>query len=237
MENQFYNFNYDPSKEGFDSATWRNVYGDFSVVNGKLQFTQGSIIHYGDILRGDATFNINIATLSDGDTTFGFTQYSKGTHAFFKINGLILSAETSDGVTTKSIVIPWNNSWTDTDTEFRIKWEAGLVTFFIGGQFMASIGYSAPLNIVESIVPNDPMSLFITSDSIDLFILNYITVVGIQSFLMSEGNNNSIFEPFIKETSRVHISDVVIIDSLVLTPININNLVTITEVITVSSPV
>lgn len=259
MVNQFYNFNYDPAKQGFDASTWRKVYGDVSVVNGQLQFTRGFIIHYGDILRGDATFNINIAApFADGDTTFGFTQYSKGVHAYFKISGTVLTAETSDGTTTKSEVITWSSAWTDTDTEFRIKWEAGLVTFFIGGQFKTSIGYSAPLDVVESIVPNDSMSLFISSDSTDLFLLNYITVKSIQSYLMSEGNDNSIFEPFVRESDRINISEVItmgqgtemridkidsisISENIILTtsitdPNGIIDSIEITEDITVGSP-
>jgi len=208
MSNQFYNFNYSPIAEGFDSSTWRKLFGDVAVVNGKLQFTKAAIIHYGDILRGDAIFNINIAApFAEGDTKFGFIQYSKNTYAYFKISGPVLTVETSDGTTSKSIVIPWESSWTDTDTSFRINWEAGIVTFYIGGQWMASISYTETDDIPVSVVPTDPMSLYISSDSTDLFLLNYITVKGIQSFLMSEGNDDSIFEPFVTESDRISISE------------------------------
>jgi hypothetical protein len=238
MANQFYNFNYDPAKKGFAALTWRKVYGDVAVVSGQLQFTKAFIIHYGDILRGDATFNINIAApFADGDTTFGFTQYSKGVHAYFKISGTVLSAETSDGTTTKNVVIPWSAAWTDTNTEFRIKWEAGLVTFFIGGQFKTSIGYSKLLDIPVSIVPNDSMSIFISSDSTDLFLLNYITVKSIQSFLMSEGNDNSIFEPFVRESDRISITDVVTVAPATIMGVDKVDTINLTENITVSNPV
>jgi len=208
MANQYYNLNYSPIAQGFDSGTWRKLYGDVSVVANKLQLTKAAIIHYGDILRGDAIFNINIAApFASGDSKFGFIQYSKNTYAYFKINGPVLTAETSDGVTAYSEVIQWQASWTDTDTDFRIKWESGSVKFYIGGQLMVTICESNLLNIPVSVVPNDPMSLYISSDSTDLFLLNFITVKSIQSYLMSEGNDNSVFEPFVTESDRIAISE------------------------------
>lgn len=234
MSNQYYNFNYSPVAQGFDNSTWRNLYGDVAVVNGKLQFTKASIIHYGDILRGDATFNINIAApLADGDTRFGFIQYSKNTYAYFHISGSVLTAETSDGVTSSSVIIPWESQWTDTDTDFRIKWESGAVRFYIGGQLLVTIGESNLLEIPISVVPNDSMSLYLSSDSTDLFLLNYISIVGIHSFLMSEGNDNSVFEPFIAESDRVRITEVVTVAHVAAIDTNLFSPLSITESITV----
>lgn len=210
MANQYFNLSYDPVKQGFDNSTWRTVYGDVAVVGGKLELDKAAIIHYGDILRGDAVFSINIAAPIAGDHTyFGFNQYSKGVHAWFKIHDTLLYAETSDGTTTYSVAIPWEAAWTNTDTEFRIQWETGLVSFYIKGVKKASISYSAPLDIPVSIVPNDPMSLYLESDALDLFNLNYIIVKSIQSYLMSEGNDNSSFEEIVKESDKITISEVI----------------------------
>lgn len=237
MSNEYFSLNYDPAKQGFDNSTWRKVFGDVAVVGGKLQFTQAFIIHYGDILRGDAIFNINIgAPLADGDTKFGFTQYSKNVYAYFKISGPVLTAETSDGVTSSSKIISWSSAWTDTNTEFRIKWETGAVHFHIAGVWKATIDYSSVLDIPVSVVPNDPMSLSIYSDSTDLFLLNYITVVAIQSFLMSEGNADSIFEPFIRESDRVTISEAVTMSPATIMAVNKSDIMTVTDAPTVVRP-
>lgn len=212
MANQFYNLNYSPIAQGFDAGTWRTLYGDVAVVSNQLQLTKAAIIHYGDILRGDAVFNINIAApFAEGDSKFGFIQYSKNTYAYFKIAGTTLTAETSDGTTSYSETINWESQWTDTDTEFRIKWESGAVRFYVGGQLLVTIGESSLLNVPVSVIPNDPMSLFISSDSTDLFLLNYIKVTAIQSYLMSTGNDNSVFEPFVIESDRISISESVTI--------------------------
>jgi hypothetical protein len=230
MSNQFYNLNYSPTAQGFDAGTWRTLYGDVAVVSNQLQLTKAAIIHYGDILRGDAVFNINIAApFASGDSKFGFIQYSKNEYAYFKISGPVLTAETSDGVTAYSVPITWESQWTDTNTEFRIKWESGSVRFYVGGQLLVTIGESSLLNVPVSVVPNDPMSLFIASDSTDLFLLNYITVVGIQSYLMSEGNDNSVFEPFVKESDRISISESVTVAHAAAADVNIVDSINITE--------
>lgn len=230
MSNQFYNFNYSPIAQGFDSSTWRKLYGDVSVVNGKLQFTRAAIIHYGDILRGDITFNINIAKpFVDGNTKFGLIQYSKNVYAYFSIDGPVLTACISDGIVSSSEVITWQDSWTDTDTDFRIKWEAGSVRFYINGQFYVILSHESSLDIISSEVPNDPMSLYISSDSTDLFLLNYITAKSIQSFLMSEGNDNSVFEPFVNESDRITITESVTIAHAADMSVNDNDSINITE--------
>ena len=210
MSNKFYNLNYSPAAQGFDPGTWRKLFGTVTVTGNQLQFTQAAIIHYADILRGDATFNINIAApLSDGITQFGFKQYNKNEYAYFQINGPTLTAESSDGITTSvSVPIPWQTGWTSTNTSFEIKWEAGAVRFFVGGNLMATIGCDSTLDIPVNVVPNDSMSLYLYSDSLDVFLLNYISVVGIQSYLMSTGNSNSVFEPFITKSDRITITDV-----------------------------
>ena len=237
MSNQYFNFSYDPAKQGFDNSTWRTVYGNTAVVGGKLQLSQGMIIHYGDILRGDAVFSINIAAPVPGDhSSFGFTQYSKGVYAYFNIIDNVLTAETSDGVTSSSISIPWEEDWTDTDTEFRIKWEAGLVTFFVAGNIKASIGYSTTLNIPQSVVPNDPMSLYVASDGADTFILNYIIVKSIQSYLFSTGNIDSNFEKIVKESDKMIITDVPTVVSATTMSINKYETLTLTDTPTIVRP-
>jgi hypothetical protein len=85
------------------------------------------------------------------------------------------------------------------------------------------------LNIPVSVVPNDPMSLFIQSDSTDLFLLNFITVKAIQSYLMSEGNDDSVFEPFVTESDRISISEAVTVASAAAMAVSKFDSVGITE--------
>ena len=201
MSNQYINFSYNPARDGFSTSTWRELYGTVSLVGGKLDFNKAAIIHFGDILRGDITYSLNIpAPLNGVDTTFGLILYSKGSHAYFSITDQTLVAETSDGTNITSVVIPWQTAWTGTDTEFRIKWEAGTVNFYIAGNLEASIN--------DVSVSGDPMSLYIAADGVNSTILNYINVKTVQSFVTSEGNADSVFEPYVKTYDRVAITDV-----------------------------
>jgi hypothetical protein len=209
MSNQYINFTYDPAQEGFDLDTWRLVYGDADIVGGQLQLTKAAIIHYGDILRGDAVFSINIAKPVLGDNSrFGFIQYNKNAYLLFQIVDGVLTAECSNGTTiASSAVIDWDDDWTDVDTEFRIKWEAGTATFFINKQFKAVFNDTYNLGVPVKLIPGSPMSLYATTDAPDLMLIDYIEVKGIQGFVMSEGNADSSFEMIVKESDKVRITE------------------------------
>jgi hypothetical protein len=176
MSNQYFSFYYDPLRQGYDSNTWNTILGVPTVVNNQLTFKAAAAQHFADILRGDAIFNISISAPAAGDDIqVGFMGQNGASYAYFNIVDEVLTAETSDGVTTKTVTIPWSTAWTDTNTEFGIKWETGLVTFSISGQYQAK----------SEVVPNDPMSLYLYSDSNNPLLLKYIDVKGIQSLIWS----------------------------------------------------
>lgn len=209
MSNQFYSFDYDPVQQGYNTSTWRTVYGDADVVGGQLVITKGAILHYGDIVRGDVVFSLNMpAPVFDDNVTIGLTQYNKGAYLYFKVDDGVLTAEVSDGVTsTSSAAIAWDTAWTSTDTEFRIKWEAGMASFFIDGKLKAVFNDTYALGVPTTIIPGCPMSLYMANDSVSSVLLDYITVKGIQGFVMSEGNADSSFELIARESDRVVISE------------------------------
>jgi len=174
MSNQYFNFSYDPIRQGYDSTTWNTILGVPVVAAGKLSIANAGIIHYADILRGDFIFNVNISAPAAGDDIkIGLIEYNKDAYLYFKIEDDVFTAETSNGVDTNSISLTWDSSWDNTDTEFRIKWEAGDVTFFIGGQFKATLS--------DITIPGDPLSLYVYSDSTNPLLLKYIDAKDIQS--------------------------------------------------------
>lgn len=200
MANQYINFLYDPSKQGYSNTEWHTIIGDVAVSGGQLILSKAEAIHYGDVLRGDFHFVVTLETpVLDDNIKIGLIQYNKNEYAYFKIDQGVLSAEVSNGTDTVSHVIPWVADWSGVKTDFRIKWEAGMVTFYIGGQFKYT--HSG----IE--VPNDVMSLYLASDSINTFLLDYIVAKGVQSFIMSTGNSNSSFEIMAYESDRMHITE------------------------------
>ena len=209
MANTYTNISYDPAKQGYSTSAWRTMYGDVSIVSGQLELNKASILHYGDITRGDAVFSINIGAPVPGDNSkIGFTQYSKGAYLYFKITDGVLTAECSNGtISSSSSEIAWVDDWTDTDTEFRIKWEPGTATFFIGGQLKAVFSDTYVLEQPTVLVPSCPMSLYVASDSPDLMLLDYIIVKGIQSYVVSTGNADSSFEITVRESEKLNISE------------------------------
>ena len=220
MANQYYNFYYDPVRQGYDTSTWRTLYGDIAIGGGRLRLTDAAIIHYADILRGDASFSIRIgAPVAGADRKFGFLQYNKNAYAYFKILGTAFTAETSNGTDTTSETITWQTAWTNTNTEFRIKWEGGRAEFYVGGIKQATTA--------DVSISGTPMSLYAhctTKD--DPLAINYIDVQTIQSYLMHTDNDNSTNEPLVFEASDIDITEVVTMDI----PVNVS----VTDNVTIS---
>jgi len=200
MANQYYNIYYDPMRQGYDSSTWATLTGEPVVLGNRLKLKVASILHYGDILRGDAIFNVNIPAPAIGeDKKFGFLQFNKNSYLYFKSYNGSFTAETSDGSTTNSIAITWQTAWSNTNTEFRVKWEAGFVSFYVGGVLQTQIS--------DASVSGSPMSLYVADNSDNDLLLNYIEVKGIQSYIMSEGNENKVSGINILESEGVNITE------------------------------
>lgn len=182
MANQYFNFYYDAVRQGYDTNTWTTLSGAPVVAANQLKLDGAGILHFADLLRGDASFSVSMAAPAAGDDAkIGLTEYNKGAYLYFKVADDVLTAECSDGTTIKSVVIPWVADWTDTDTVFRIKWEAGMATFFIGGQLKVTMNDLSVLDIPDTVIPGDPMSLYIFNNSAAPLLINYIEVLAIQS--------------------------------------------------------
>ena len=173
MANQYFNFYYDPVRQGYDTTTWTTLSGVPAIAANQLNLLNAGVIHFADLLRGEALFDVTFhAPTAGDDTKFGFFEPNKNAYLYFKIAGNVLTAEASDGTNTKSVVIAWDSSWTNASTDFKIKWEAGRAIFTVNGQYKT---------VIEDIsVSGDPMSLYANSNTTILHI-NYITVKSVQS--------------------------------------------------------
>ena len=231
MSNQYINFYYDPSRQGYDTEAWSLLDGVAPVVNGGYMFfSNNTIRHYGDILRGDFVFGMNFASAPKAGVSriWGLNQANKGNCLTFNISGTTFSANSSDGNgNTNSVVIPWLNSWTLTDTEFRIRWEAGIAHFYIGGGLQTVIS--------DASITGEPMSLYIADQSFDGMNMKYIEAKAIQSYFQNTPLVGSqTFGRLVMTYDQLTTSDVV--TNLVITPLVQNLIVdplTVTENITV----
>lgn len=226
MANQFINFTYNPTRDGFNLNTWRQFIGDPTIVPGPtgdwLSLDAAAIIHYGDILRCDVSFGVNMAgPVAGDDRTIGLVLYNKNCYAYFKVVGDVFSAETSDGTNTNSVVIDWDPLWSAADIVLRVKWEAGTVTFFVNGVQQAAIN--------DVSVTGDPMSLYLTSDASGALLVKYIIVKSVQSFVMSQGNSNSVFALNVKEHDHLRLTEVVTVRHAAAMAVSVNSGINLSE--------
>lgn len=55
-----FNFNYDPQRQAYDTGLWKTLTGTPAISGTKLRFTSAKAIQYGDCLRGNYKFLVNV---------------------------------------------------------------------------------------------------------------------------------------------------------------------------------
>lgn len=177
MSNQYFNFYYDPVRQGYDSDSWITTLGSPVVESNVLKLDQAGAIHTYNLLRGDFVFNAKVSAPAAGDDTkLGLFFPGKGAYAYFWVENDTFFLKTSlDGVTVNTISLDWDPAWSDEYVEYRIKWEAGTATFYINGQFKGVIS--------DLSVSGDPMSLYVYSNSTTPAYIKYIEAKGVQSLI------------------------------------------------------
>jgi hypothetical protein len=178
MSNQYYNFYYDPIRQGYDLNTWSTISGTPVVVSNQLELNSASIIHFADILRGDATFSVKIGTPVAGDVSkFGFYDLNQASGLGFEVADDVFTANSFTPEKTTTTVLDWNTAWDGANTQYQIMWEAGRVIFKINGQVVATVS--------DTSVPGSALNLYLISTSVIPLSLNYINVKGVQNLIWS----------------------------------------------------
>lgn len=223
-------FYYDPIRQGYDTNSWRTLSGAPAIIaGGRLSVDSGSAIHYGDILKGDISFNVNVPVVPGvtESRSFGLSAPNTSAYILFAI-GSTLICRTSDGTTSvDSAAIAWDPNWTSANIVFRIRWEAGTAKFFINGsQVYAITGDS---------VPAGPLSLYLQDDSATAMSFGDFNIRGTQSFVMNlKTSDSSSFDGLMFASQLVTVSENVTMATLLTLPWNGGNL---SENVTVSDTI
>lgn len=200
------NLYYDPAREGYDNSTWHTLTGGPSVLNNTLNFSGSVAVGYGDMLRGDHIFNIKIplAPVIGNDYSWGLKAVGADSSILFSLTGGGFTVSTTTNGVTTSVPFDWSVNWTTYPTEFRIRWEAGTAKFYAGGTFIA--------NITDDTVPNVPLSWFISNlsqNSSHVMELKYVQALGVQTYNLVVGPEDSVFETKKSVFDSVTMQDVV----------------------------
>lgn len=175
MPTQYFTFYYDPILHGYDASMWRTLAGTPTVAN-QLRLSSATIAGYPQMLRGEYQFNINIPTLPATGNNRSFGLFRTGTEAsiLFKIVDTLFTATTTEDGSSTSVTIPWDPAWTDTSTEYKIRWEAGTAKFFIADTQVAVIN--------DATVPNIAMGLYFSNSGADDMTIKYVNGYGLQYY-------------------------------------------------------
>lgn len=177
-------FTYDPSRQGYDTNSWRTISGTPVIVGGRLSVDSGAgsgaTIHYADFLKGDVSFNVNVPVSPGVDSAryFGLSTARQTQYIRFAITDHLHCETASNAATTVSDALTWDDSgWNDTNIEFRIIWVAGGARFLING--------TQVYQIYDESVPYGPLSLFISDESGSALTVGEIIVRETQSYVMN----------------------------------------------------
>lgn len=241
--------NYSPAQQGYDASVWKTVYGTPFVAGGYLCLTSAEVIHYGQIFRGEATFIVNVPTAAagGGPRAVGLYDLSTGSQAYFywdaaNLFAIVRNASdqntpsvTASTVDTTSSTIAWNSAWTSADISMKIRWEAGLVKFFINGVQVAvasestSNDWNATGEYFGNVIPTDPLSIFLMNQDSDVMKIKSVNVHAIQSYFEPTLAEGSISDQiFVFEGENITVTDVISLYQAEYTP-TFNDTITITE--------
>ena len=178
MEPIPHNFYFDPIRQGAGRGIWNWFSGSPFQTGGYLTLLNGRGQMYYDCGKGCTTFTLNVPTDSSvADRQWGLK--ASDDYIFFDVSSGVFSAKTYStfGQLATAVVIPWDANWTGTDTVFMIRWEAGIVTFYINQIKRAQIS--------DASVPCGPMSPYVSSDGGDLFLIKNVLGQGLQTLILN----------------------------------------------------
>ena len=179
------NFYYDPIRQGTGKGVWNWYSGAPYQNGGYLVLLNGSGYMFYDCGKGSISYVLNIP---HDPTDFSARQWglrSGEDYVLFDFSGgtfQAISASTR-GTRTASSVIAWDSTWTQTDTTFMIRWEAGMATFYINGIVRAVLS--------DASIPYGPMSPFVHNNGADLFMIESVVGQGLQSLILDPVETSS----------------------------------------------
>lgn len=161
-------FNYDPQRQGYDETLWKTLTGTPAVTSDVLRFTSAEAIHYGDITKGDVTFNLIVPDDPESGDARRWGLYAANKDLFVGFE--IIDDEFFLTVGDEAVEVAWDTDWAAADTEYRIVWEAGMVKFYIDEVQVGVISESLVAASLVSI-PHGPLSVYVenaTADNLDV---------------------------------------------------------------------
>ena len=188
MANQYLDFYYDCTRQGYDTTLLKTLGGTPTGTGGVITLNAASFIAYADVFKEDLTINLTIPTAPTArdDRKWGNAQLNNGAYAIFAIEGTVFKCLCEyQGVLTE-IVIPWNAAWTNVPVDFTIKWNGSSADFLINGVRPNGANIGGVLTetfINDASVPKVAMSTYVDNANADNMLVHYMEDQHIQGYI------------------------------------------------------
>lgn len=177
ISNQRISYNYDPTRQGYDTTLFKTVSGTPTISGGAIRLNAAKIIGYADLFKATQTLNLKVpAAPTAGDVrVFGFYQINAAATAVFKITDAVFSCECTYAGVTKNEVVTWQSAWTNTYTNFKIVWEGFAAGFYVNDYRVAFIN--------DASVPKVSLSTYAYNANSDNMDILYIEMQDAQNYI------------------------------------------------------
>lgn len=165
----------DPQVYGLDASIWKTVSGTPSVTSSKYRLNAAEIISYQQYRFGEFEFSATVPTAPAASDSRSFGLQGKAIGNRFKIvfefdsaGKLRARVFSKAGTSLFNEEIPWDSSWTNAATSFRIAWSRNAAVFTVtgGSGVTYSTTYSSGVNPLSG-----PLNISIAngnSDNLDI---------------------------------------------------------------------
>lgn len=146
-----------------------------------LIFNAASAIQYGDVLKGDFRIKAVIPTIPAAGHArkFGLFSAHSGSGLYFEVTGTTFQAVIKDGNANQTATAPitFETVWAGEPLEFKIRWEANLVHFYIDGTRKATLSMTSAIDLAST-----PLSIYISNSNADVMLVGNIEAQGLQAY-------------------------------------------------------
>lgn len=168
-------FSFDPARDT-EAAVWVATTGSIVASGANLTVNADTLVSLETFNAGALQIRAEIPVVPTAadDRKLGFSGVGNGGYAWFNIDDDNVLCQIADGLgNTDEVEINWSDgtseNWTNIATTFEVRWDPGIVRFFVNGQQRAALSDG---------VPTGPMSIYLHNANADDLDIKQVTVDG-----------------------------------------------------------
>lgn len=185
MSQEFKNFVYNPTVSGFDTDIWDALTGTPTESAGVLTFNAAEAITIANFNKGEFTFMASVPTVPTAadERAFGLYNVSLDAGAYFAVEDDVFMAVVKKGDIEIEEELYFDPAWASAEQKFAIRWESGLVRFFINETCVSTIStvHFDETELLTVDISGEMLGVYVRNENSDDLSFTFFGGKGIQS--------------------------------------------------------